>query len=359
MPSVFRRKTQSGTTYYAKLFEGGRLVHRSTGADNKPEAERRAREMQAVIDGGGGKRGFIAPEQAWQEYEHRALQSKRERTVRHERMFWDMFWRNCRRGNVCAVTAADAEHWRNSLQKTPSRNGGSRSAHTICDALRAMATVYATLQALGCVQHNPFTADQCVRPRKPKGRQAYLTSEELSITIQAAAASGRDVELLVALGLYAGLRKGETLALRWRDIDWDRRGQGGEAMGCLYVWESDAFAVKTSSSNRAIPLHPTLRATLNRHRPPHGGQNELIVRPGATTTLADGYRWNTRRAFERISKAVGRRVTPHMLRHTFASQLAQRGVRLEMIGKWLGHSSVTTTEIYAHLCPISTEIGRL
>jgi len=49
-------------------------------------------------------------------------------------------------------------------------------------------------------------------------------------------------------------------------------------------------------------------------------------------------------------------VTPHVLRHTFASQLALKGVSLYKIQQWLGHSDPKTTMIYAHLQAHDEEI---
>ncbi len=52
-------------------------------------------------------------------------------------------------------------------------------------------------------------------------------------------------------------------------------------------------------------------------------------------------------------------VTPHILRHTFASQRAIAGVSLYKISKWLGHSNYSTTQIYAHLQAGDEEIDKI
>ena len=52
-------------------------------------------------------------------------------------------------------------------------------------------------------------------------------------------------------------------------------------------------------------------------------------------------------------------VTPHVMRHTFASLAAQAGVSLYKIGVWMGHSSSEVTEIYAHLAAYDPDINQL
>jgi integrase len=52
-------------------------------------------------------------------------------------------------------------------------------------------------------------------------------------------------------------------------------------------------------------------------------------------------------------------ITPHALRHTFASTLAQRGDSLYKIAAWMGHSSASVTELYAHLTAYDDDIRRL
>jgi site-specific recombinase XerD len=89
---------------------------------------------------------------------------------------------------------------------------------------------------------------------------------------------------------------------------------------------------------------------------------EFIVYPnmpekdGAETS----YRVDFTEAFRTVVTTAGLAdVTPHVLRHTFASQLAIAGVSIFKISAWLGHASVVTTQIYAHLSPDDDDINRL
>ena len=72
------------------------------------------------------------------------------------------------------------------------------------------------------------------------------------------------------------------------------------------------------------------------------------------------YRYDFKKAFCSVCREADVPwVTPHVLRHTFASQLAMAGVSLYKISKWLGHSDFETTQIYAHLQASDDDIDRL
>lgn len=187
-----------------------------------------------------------------------------------------------------------------------------------------------------------------VRLRKPEEKlPRYLTEAELTETLRLAEGLGMWPE--VCLAVSTGLRLSELIRLQWDDVDFDRR--------CLTVQKSK------SHRPRVVPLAgPAVEALKRQLRKAEGFQ---WVFPARQTWPA-GFRYVDRpraanwwrRAFKPIQRTVPKfREVPgsstgrawHLLRHTFASRLAQKGVSLYKIGRWMGHSDVRTTEIYSHL----------
>ena len=72
-------------------------------------------------------------------------------------------------------------------------------------------------------------------------------------------------------------------------------------------------------------------------------------RPFVLSTLPEIYHYLSQSFNEAIKKTGVKRTSFHSLRHTFASWLVQKEVRIQAVSKLLGHSSIKTTEIYAHL----------
>lgn len=159
----------------------------------------------------------------------------------------------------------------------------------------------------------------------PEATRRFLSKKEISDLL--AAARGEQLHAFVAAAIYTGMRKDELFNLQWGDIDFAR--------GIVAVKNKEGFTTK-SKRNRNIPLHPGLRRILAPLRKASGPCFDVT---------------NHRRIFRRIIKnAKLPWLKLHELRHTFASQALMAGVPLFTVSKWLGHASVVTTQVYAHLC---------
>lgn len=145
--------------------------------------------------------------------------------------------------------------------------------------------------------------------------------------------------LLLMTGLYLGLRVSELVKLQVEHIDFRRR--------LLMVREGKG------AKDRALPIPSRLVGPL---RGWIGGRQEGFVFPsprgGRLTTRA------VQKLVKRIAVAAGlkdalkaRRVTPHRLRHCFASRMLERGADINAVKEAMGHSSVAVTSIYLHTSP--------
>lgn len=166
-------------------------------------------------------------------------------------------------------------------------------------------------------------------------RHDFLTLEECQKLLMAADGMWHAM-ITVALG--TGLRFGELIALRWQDVDF--------ASGTLTVCQSYAKGVLGSPKNnriRQIPLSGAVTRVLFQMRKPHG----LVFTNPHGAPLKHSVPFRT---LHRLCHKAGLRpIGWHVLRHTFASHLAQAGANLASVQGLLGHSDIRMTMRYAHI----------
>lgn len=146
---------------------------------------------------------------------------------------------------------------------------------------------------------------------------------------------------MIGLALDTGMRRGELIALDWQDVDLERR-----LVTVRRSFVAGVIGPTKSNRERRVPLSASALARLTRRLPRRSGLvfSRADGAPVAHKSMEGGLRRATARAGIRY-------VSWHVLRHTFASQLASEGVPIPTVKELLGHSSITTTMLYAHLAP--------
>lgn len=175
-------------------------------------------------------------------------------------------------------------------------------------------------------------------PRPDRDEPPYLTPAELRLVY---AAVPRQIRVPVMLMAEAGLRRDEAVYLRRNEI----------ADGATAVTVSADRA--KSHRARTVPLTSTARDALLQHLDtlPVPIDRSARVFPGLERT-------DLNREFRPALDRIGRRdITPHTLRHAFASSLVRAGVDLPTVQRLLGHSSLTTTMRYA--CHAPRDAGQI
>lgn len=175
----------------------------------------------------------------------------------------------------------------------------------------------------------------CKQIKTPKGRILFYTPEEVIKILKVAP---ENWQLIILLGCRAGLRRGEIVNLQWADIDFKKN--------VLTVRDKEDWHPKTFEC-RDIPIDNILKKELLKYKDYKISDYVVKTDYNKKFTL-DGI---SSYFISKILKKTDLKGSLHTLRHTFASHLVQNGVDLYTVSKLLGHSSIKTTEIYAHLSP--------
>lgn len=181
------------------------------------------------------------------------------------------------------------------------------------------------------------TAPFVALPQKPAGKDRWLTRSEAARLLRAAK-SEQSVRLylplFILLGLHTGARKGAILSLKWTQIDLvlDR------------INFNELGRIQTKKKRPIIRIPKRLKWFLLQAHARASCQH-VIALDGRN--LGD-----IKKGFAAACQRAGLNgVTPHTLRHTAGTWMAQAGVDLWQIVGQLGHSYETTTELYAHHHP--------
>lgn len=250
-----------------------------------------------------------------------------------------------------------------------SRGEGALSRKTIINHLNFAHGVFAFAVKHGWCVSNPVAATDRpqMEPADPDIR--FLALEEFEALLWAAAqraSSAReggdepdvrgltDHVLCLTAGM-TGLREGELVALRWRDVDWSasvirvRRSYTRGKLG----------TPKSKRSSRALPMADRLGGELDRHfkRSLYKGDDDLVFCHPQTGDPYDASQVRKRFYEAMESAGMGERcgrdggITFHSLRHTFGTRAAGAGTPMRTLQEWMGHRNIATTEIYADYAP--------
>lgn len=214
-----------------------------------------------------------------------------------------------------------------------------------CTATRnqRLASIHALARFIG--DHSPQHIEWCTQIRMipiKKGTTASLTYLEksevdglLAAPDQSSKLGLRDHALLLFL-YNSGARASEVASLQIADIDWHSKsvritGKGTKQRRCP-LWTTTLRHLRHLAGERPAEANLFLNC-----------RGEPLTRYGIHT-LVERYIAKLRTSMPSLQ---GKRISPHVIRHTTASHLLQAGVDINTIRAWLGHVSLDTTNIYA------------
>lgn len=205
------------------------------------------------------------------------------------------------------------------LQKRGNSNGG------VNRKLAALSMLFTVAVDRGGAIKRP----KLPRQKEGGGRIRWLEASEEETMLNLLTQWGdEDMKDVVQVLVDTGLRVGELFALQERDI---RDGR-------IYVWEN-----KTDHP-RAIPMTTRVKEIVERRSVKEPINKLFPYSPAWIRT-----KWTRLRTVMKLSDDP--QFVPHMLRHTFASRLVQRGATIPVVQQLMGHRCIQVTMRYAHLAP--------
>ena len=229
-----------------------------------------------------------------------------------------------------------------------------KATKSILNYIGLLHSIFAFAEKRGLVKGNPVKLVD--KPARDTGDPdiRFLDEAELEALLGAVRGDlrGPTEHSLYLTAAMTGLRQGELLGLRWRDIDWSA---ARIRVRQSYV-RGEFGTPKSRRSSRSVPLADRVAGELERHfqRSAFQGDDDLVFCHPETGSPLDRSRLLKR--FKATAKRAGiREVRFHDLRHTFGTRMAAAGVALRTLQEWMGHRDFKTTLIYADYQPSAGE----
>jgi len=259
------------------------------------------------------------------------------------------------------LTDLQAQHiqsyYAEKLNKGRADGKGGLSARSVVYHHRILSKALDYAVKMGVVVRN--VANVVQPPRVQRVTMSTLSPEEVTRFLDAARET--DYYVYFSALLYTGLRRGEMLALRWRNLDLDNTAL--TVVETAYKLGNGDYIIKepkTAQSRRTVTLPSSLVELFKVYR---ADQELLRIQLGVSLNAddfvfirSDGSPINPSAvtlAFKRILRQAGlRRIRLHDLRHTHATLMLTAGVHPKVVSERLGHANIgITLDIYSHVLP--------
>jgi len=343
MASICKRYRKDGTTRYVVRFTDpyGNRTEKAAGSTKKSAELLKKRIEEDLAEGTYG--ATIPEDYKLSEFCERFLKAKKGRVKDLTHTFYSMTINNYLKPYLGDMRLSEITPSKvNSLIEYLNDNG--KSITTQGKAMRTLRVILRWAVTLELIPRDPTAAI-----RVPKTRRKELTiitpeqfKKLLSVCVE-------DLYDLVAIAGLAGLRQGEIVALRWKDIDFEY----GVIRVMRNYFPGHGFSdLKTAASRRAVPLVATLDEILRaRRQEQKKSLPDALVFPNSAGKPLDRARF-----FPRFKEALKTAELPdmsfHDLRHFYASLGIASGMDPKALQVAMGHSSIQVTmDVYGHLFP--------
>lgn len=369
MPRAKYKKRPDGrylTRIYLGLDENGKPKYKSVYATTVTDLERKAEELRYQLHKGGDILSGDLPFRTWAE---RFLKLKEGKVtdvyfsgIRSRVDYWCAMVGDV---PISKIVRSDLQIHLDALAEKSNGTGKAAAKKTLSDYKRTASAVFKLAISDRAIQYNPAESLE-ISELAPKSHRRALTTEEQRWILD----TPHRAQTAAMIMMLAGLRRGELIPLQVRDIDLDR--------GTLAVWRSVAMVKgrpqvkaggKTTAAERMVNMP---RRLIDYLRPVLADRSpfDLVVTDAkgrmfsesAWKRMWDSYLLDLNLKYGRFIQQptskfdpkgvpfVIPRLTPHMLRHTCATNMVMAGVDAITVKTQMGHEDIQTTlNIYTHV----------
>ena len=232
-----------------------------------------------------------------------------------------------------SITTSMVETWISRME---------RSASTRTKALVLLHGIFKRARKVYDLPTNPVADVE--RPPMSRSGDIEVFSPEEVMALVCAAADEQDAAIFLTAA-FSGLRRGELLALRWRDVDFT-----GSLIRVRASYAAGQVTTPKSGKVRSVPMAPDVAKVLAKlaERGHKTGDDDLVF-VGQLGAFVDPSA--LRRRYDAAVKRAGlRRLRFHDLRHTFGTRMIAKA-DIRRVQEWMGHADIQTTMKYLHYVP--------
>ncbi len=338
---------EKGSRYYVIFKDAAGKQHKNGGFKLKKDAEAARKRIEAEVAAGTYGREtltFAVFYERWIKTKKKSL--KPGSWVSYEHTFRLHILPTFGETLLGDITSMDVQTWIDELAEK--KLGGKKQSEktitpaTVARCFRYFRACMKQAEAWSLIDRAPTLKINL--PRNDNGELDFLEPADILKLLDAARDPERSLFAVLAM---SGLRLGEALALRWRDVNFEMRAIIVERS---WSYHGGFGKPKTETSRRAVGLLDALADLLRDFYHDQGSPtpDDLLFTDDGVKPLDPA---NVRKRFLKALEDAGlKHVTMHSLRHSYASTMLGYGASVKALQRALGHASAAMTlNVYSHL----------
>ena len=364
MPKASNAKRSDGrfaVQVYLGTDERGKRKYKTVYGKTQKEADEKAREVKTRL---GKGLDISAAEDSFSDWCDRWLSSKKRDIGNSQYLSYLGYTKHLKNAlgdiPIKDIKLFNVQSVIDELYDFNPNTGGATSKKTLTDIKNTAVQIFDFAIDNRVIDYNPASSVKIPKNAEKQSRRALTELEQSYITN-----TPHRMQTAAMIMLYAGLRRGELIPLMWSDIDLKNKTISVNKAVDLSSGTPTIKSTKTKAGKRIVKIPTILSKHLSECK-----KDNILVCPSLSGNMYTATSWRTswnsylydldvlygkipqkKSKYDKRFKGITiSRITPHMLRHTFCTNMYLAGVDILTAQHQMGHSDIKTTlSIYTHI----------